>query len=173
MKGGNTMLFRMSRISRRRLKTVALIVTVAAFLTGGILFFIEIRQGICDMYETRIGELERQLADYEGLMTVAQEYGDDRRLVEYESVLISSGVMQGDYVDIRILYPDGRDYVVLSKKQIMDINPAVGRISLCVGDDEIHRMDRALVVCEEDPHRGLYMTKYIEPAFQEASQVDF
>ena len=43
------------------------------------------------------------------------------RLMEYNMLTLPSTLKVGDYIDIRFTMPSGQDYIVLSKKQIMNI----------------------------------------------------
>ena len=49
------------------------------------------------------------------------------REIEYNVLSPSSNLNDSDYVDIRILFPNGEDYIVLSKKNLKNLNPETGR----------------------------------------------
>ena len=43
---------------------------------------------------------------------------DDQRIQEYNMIILPSELRNGDYVDIRVRFPKGQDYIVVAKKKI-------------------------------------------------------
>lgn len=102
------------------------------------------------------------------------------REVEYDYITVSSNVGLSDYVDVRILYPDGTDYIVLSKKQIKGLNETKLVCDLWVTEEEILMMDSAAVdaylykdINALYKDAKIYVTKYIMPTVQEPSVPNF
>lgn len=50
-----------------------------------------------------------------------QDYPDDMRLVEYSVVNLPQKLQKSEFIDIRIMFPNGLDYIILSKKQVTDM----------------------------------------------------
>lgn len=167
------MIYGLSRTVKRRLRVSIAILAVAAASVGACCWVSGIRDDIEDIYASRIAELEHQLEEYEKIMNAVIDQGDDLRLVEYDQIDISSNIEPGDYVDVRIAFPDGQDYVVLSKKRIETLNSGLRTVGLCVNESEIKRMGSASF--ERGLQRGviLYMAEYTEPALQCASVPDY
>lgn len=97
------------------------------------------------------------------------------KLREYEckAVYIGSNIYDNDVVDIRLQYPNGESYIVLSKKTIKGLAPEMATCYLWVDEEEILRMSAAIVDAALYSGTTLYITKYIEPNIQEASAVTY
>lgn len=95
------------------------------------------------------------------------------REVEYDVIHISSNIDVNDYVDIRIQYPNGESYVVLTKKPLKGFNLENPICYLWVDEEEMLRMSAAIVNASLYHGSKLYMTKYIEPNIQEASIITY
>lgn len=95
------------------------------------------------------------------------------REVEYEVIYISSNIKANDYVDIRISYPNGESYVILSKKSIKGFRPDMPICYLWVDEEELLRMSAAIVDAGLYGGSSLYMTKYIEPNIQDSSVITY
>ncbi len=93
----------------------------------------------------------------------------DLREVEYNIFYINSNVIQNDYVDVRIRFPNGEDYIVLSKKRILSPNIESFQCFLWLKEEEILNMSSAIVDAYLYSGTILYTTKYIEPNVQEES----
>lgn len=97
----------------------------------------------------------------------------DVRELEFAGVHFYNGIQPGDNLDIRIIYPDGTDYVVLSKKTVFGIDEEKETLLLHVGEEELLLMDSAMVDVYLYEGAGLYATGYIESELQMASQVNY
>lgn len=95
------------------------------------------------------------------------------REIEFNAIYISSNISDKDTVDVRISYPNGETYVVLSKKQIKGIFPETATCYFWLNEEEILRMSAAIVDAGLYPGASLNVTKYIEPSIQEASIVNY
>jgi hypothetical protein len=91
------------------------------------------------------------------------------REVEYNVFCINSNVIQNDYVDVRIRFPNGEDYIILSKKRILSPNIESFQCFLWLKEEEILNMSSAIVDAYIYSGAILYTTKYIEPNLQEES----
>lgn len=71
-----------------------------------------------------------------------------------------------DYVDLRITYPRGEDFIVLSHKRVMSITNQTLKVHMT--EEEQHLYQAALVDFYLSRGYGsdLYLTKYVEPGIQ-------
>ena len=67
------------------------------------------------------------------------------RELEYDWIEITSNIEPMDYVDVRILYPDGTDYIVLSKKQVRNLSDTKLICDLWNTEEELLLLDSACV----------------------------
>lgn len=98
------------------------------------------------------------------------------REVEYSYIEVTSNVNAGDYVDVRIMMPDGSDFIIASKKQVKMLNETKLVCDLWMSEEEILMMDSAAVdaylyrnIEERVMDSRIYVTKYIMPTVQGAS----
>ncbi|WP_033167848.1 SAF domain-containing protein [Clostridium sp. KNHs205] len=106
-------------------------------------------------------------------MIAEEAMGDSIREVEFSLNLAGENIKEGDYTDIRLRYPNGEDYIVVSKSCISRIDTVKGYLYLKLSPDEIHLMSSALVDCFLKSGTYLYTTKYIAASYQEPSFVTY
>lgn len=85
---------------------------------------------------------------------------------------LSANLLKGDFVDVRILFPNGESYIVVSKVSIQ--NPVIlsNLVYLWMTEDEIDRLDAAIV--DANLHGAIiYTTKYIVPELEPANIVTY
>lgn len=99
---------------------------------------------------------------------IAPELEKGLREAEYTAIRLSSNLVENDFVDVRIQFPNGENYVVLSKKAIKAPMLENSSCFLWVNEDEILHMSAAMV--DAYLHEGtiLYTAKYLDDG-QEAS----
>lgn len=104
-------------------------------------------------------------------MDMVMEDPMDDTVREYDVVasVMPIGLKVGDYVDFRIVYPLGEDYIVLPRKRVEAIHDKT--IKLKLSEMEIHFYQAALVDFFLNSKNGatLYLTKYLEPGIQDAA----
>lgn len=97
---------------------------------------------------------------------------DDVRKQEYNMLVLPMDLTTGDYIDVRIQFPSGQDYIVVSKKEVEmpTINGIDSEDTLWINlsEDEILHMSCAIVEAFRINGTKLYVTKYTEPGMQEA-----
>lgn len=104
----------------------------------------------------------------------------DQRERQFSYISLPDKLISGDYVDIRILFPTGQDYIVLSKKRITDLEKVLDTnntitkqtIWTILDEEEIKRMGSAVVDAYVNGGE-IYANEYIEPYLQEAAQVNY
>ena len=98
---------------------------------------------------------------------------DDVRRQEYNVVVLPIDLTTGDYIDIRLMLPNGQDFIVVSKKEV-EI-PMVGDTDsqttmwVDLSEDEILHMSCAIVDAARVVGAKLYATKYTDPGMQKAA----
>lgn len=105
---------------------------------------------------------------------------DSQREVECEIIALSDNLMENDSVDVRLMLPNGEDYIVLAKKSVHDLmllsednNSSQDTCYLWLSEDEILYYSAAIVDAYLYSGASLYTTKYIEPTIQEPSIVTY
>lgn len=107
------------------------------------------------------------------LISVGEILEDSTRKQEYNMFVLPADLETGDYVDIRLQFSSGADYIVVSKKQV-EIPLIAGiestdTISIELSEAEINTLSNAIVDAFRAKGAKLYVNKYIEPGLQEAS----
>ncbi len=103
----------------------------------------------------------------------------DLRKFEISSLVLPVSSKKGDYVDVRINFPSGLDYVVLSKKRIEDlarIDNEKGKREICLfylNSEEILRLSSALVDAYIAEGAYMYTTVYVSPNNQTAAAITY
>ncbi len=93
-------------------------------------------------------------------------FTDDLRDYEMTVAHLMTKQAENDVVDVRIMFPDGEDFVILSKKQVRDLSLEASIFSAYLTEDEILRMSSAIVDAYTTSGSKIYTTKYIEPNVQ-------
>lgn len=98
---------------------------------------------------------------------------NDVRREEYNMFVLPMDLQTGDYVDVRIMFPSGQNYIVVSKKEV-EI-PVIGGINsddtiwMNLSEDEILNISSAIVEAYQVKGSKVYVTKYTDPGMQEAA----
>lgn len=95
---------------------------------------------------------------------------DDLRNNEFRMIALPSKLKAGDYTDIRIKFPTGHDYIVLSKKKVKDLTPEM--IWIEMNEEEILTMSSALVDAYLEK-ATIYALSYVEPYMQDQAIVTY
>lgn len=84
---------------------------------------------------------------------------------------LPSGLAVGDYVDVRIMYPKGEDFIVLTHKRVQSINQTV--VKIITTERERHFLAGALIDQFINSAYGasLYGSKYTDPGIQKEAIV--
>lgn len=84
----------------------------------------------------------------------------DVRSQEINSIVMPSDLSEGECVDIRIMYPNGTDYIVLAQKIIKKIENTTMWLEL--SEDERLLLNSAIVDSYLNQGTKLYATKYVD-----------
>lgn len=96
-----------------------------------------------------------------------EEVGQTQRYYDIVADVFPIEPAVGQYYDLRIVMPKGQDYVVLSKKRVVNFYNSAIRVKL--DEEEIHQYQSALVDTFLNPGTYLYVTTYIEPNMQKSA----
>lgn len=81
-------------------------------------------------------------------------------------VKLNTNLTEGSTVDIRIKFPNGEDYVILSKEVLRDLNLAGAEFYLWVNEESILRLSAATVDAAINGGE-IYVTRYVKPSIQD------
>lgn len=95
----------------------------------------------------------------EGKETVA-----DTRVQEINTLVLPTQLLAGDYVDIRLRFPSGENYIVIAKKRVLQANADTIWVELSEAETLI--LDNAIVESYIVEGSKLYATTYSEAGMQ-------
>ena len=93
----------------------------------------------------------------------------DTRAQEYNMITLPSNLKVGDYIDVRLRFPTGEDYLVLVGEKVYSFGAdekESNTIFLRLDEDEILRMSSAIIESYIRDGVYLYANKYIDPDAQ-------
>lgn len=93
------------------------------------------------------------------------EKSESMRIVEYNMISLPSKLDINQYIDIRIVMPDGTDFVVLSKKNVIDANSST--IWLKLAEKDMVTLNTAIIESYIIEGSKLYATVYSDNTQQE------
>lgn len=91
------------------------------------------------------------------------------RYYDVVSDIFPVSAIKGDYYDLRIVTPQGLDYIVLSKKRVIDFYETA--VKMVLSEEEIHQYQSALVDVFLNPGTYMYVTTYVEPSMQKQASI--
>lgn len=104
------------------------------------------------------------------LIKVNEEMTNDLRKQDYTHIRLNSNIAPKQYIDIRIKYIDGTDYLVASKKEVIEAN--VNLLVILINDKERYYINSATVDASLNSAE-LYTTIYVDPINQTPANVDY
>lgn len=99
---------------------------------------------------------------------VDYEMASDLRLLDVVVDEMPFGLEAGDYIDLRIVFPDGEDFLVLDKNKVEDING--NTVKLLVRGSDFHSIESAYSDKALYTSTKLYLTQYLQSKVQESSK---
>ena len=99
--------------------------------------------------------------------TTSETLTADIREQEYNMITLPTQLSVGDFIDIRLQLPNGGDYVVVSKKQVLKCDSST--VWLNMHEEEIELMSNAIIEYYIMAGSKLYATTYVEPGLQTAA----
>ncbi|MEK5071638.1 hypothetical protein [Sporosarcina sp. FSL K6-1508] len=106
----------------------------------------------------------------ESMVYEEEALGGDIREVEYSFIDLPTKLKKEDYVDVRIQFPNGDDYVLLSKKKVKDTLGLTLWANLDEG--ELLTMSSAIVDAFIEEAK-IYALPYVDGPMQPASQMTY
>ena len=88
----------------------------------------------------------------------------DLRNQEFKLIQIPGDAKVGQFVDVRIKFPTGQDYILLAKKKVESLNGGV--VVMQLGEKEILSFSSAIVDAYLN-NAQIYALTYVEPTLQE------
>ena len=101
------------------------------------------------------------------IATTDEKVTDDLRVQEYNMILLPADLAKNDYIDIRITFPNGQDYIVVAKKRVIQVSQNTVFIKLT--EAEILTMSNAIVEAYIKEGSNLYANKYEDAGIQKAA----
>ncbi|WP_052036328.1 SAF domain-containing protein [Tumebacillus flagellatus] len=95
---------------------------------------------------------------------------DDIRSQEFRLIQLPSDLKQNQFLDVRIKFPTGQDYIVLSKKKVKNLLD--NTIWFDMNEREIQTFSSAIVDAFQNG-ATIYALSYVDPYVQNKSQVDY
>lgn len=106
-----------------------------------------------------------------------EQIADDIRTEEFNMITLPMDLQTGEYIDIRITFPSGVSYVVLSKKQVeipmIGYSQSTDTIRLELSEAEISTINSAIIEAYQIPGTKIYANKYVEPGLQTANNTSY
>ena len=171
---------------KRKKKAIVFIICllVAAGFSGYLFLYKKTANGEKSEESTIVTEQETDINEgtnlvemgnlVENEMASNEEYlvEDDWRIHGFSYIKLTGQLRVGDYVDVRISFADGGDFVLLSKKQIQGLAPLQGEgtnaLWLIVSEEEILRLSSAVVDAYLNEGCYIYAIQYISDTQKEA-----
>ncbi|MCH1638787.1 SAF domain-containing protein [Paenibacillus timonensis] len=94
----------------------------------------------------------------------------DLRMQEFNVIQLPTHLQKDQVVDVRINFPTGEDYIVLSKKKVRDLSGMIVRLE--INEPEILMASSAIIDAYLQGAK-LYALPYIEPGLQEAAIANY
>ncbi len=91
----------------------------------------------------------------------------DTREYEVSVASLMTDQKEHEYVDVRILFPNGEDYLILSKKIINNLSLEQCIFYTYLNEDEILRMASAIIDAYTVSGTRIYTTRYVEENLQQ------
>lgn len=100
-------------------------------------------------------------------MITQGDFSKDERETEVDVASLMTTQEQGDYVDVRIAFPDGSDYVVLSKKKVVSLSLENQIFTTYTSEADIERLTCATLDACLKAGTRIYTTKYVAGGLQD------
>ncbi|OZQ68868.1 hypothetical protein CA600_05455 [Paenibacillus sp. VTT E-133280] len=104
------------------------------------------------------------------LLHEGQPIPKDLRIQEFQVIQLPSNLKTDQYIDVRIGFPTGEDFVLLSKKRVEELSGTV--VWLELSEMDILQSSSAIIDAYLQGAR-LYALPYIEPGLQDAAVVNY
>ena len=188
--------FIINKYRKRKVFVVSLLIIIIALcVSSNYIWNIEIQiedinTGNCYIYIINSGKAERKYIDLNDVAILAKVdmnkntiitkdmivqsnavVTDDVRVEEYNMISLPADLATDDYIDIRIMFPNGENFIVVSKRQVDipkndDGTYISDTIRVQLNEEEILAMSSAIVEAYGVNGTKIYANKYAEPGIQ-------
>lgn len=92
---------------------------------------------------------------------------DDMRKISFFYIETPLDLKVSDYVDVRITFPNGEDYIVVEQKKVLELtggsqeNQMTSILTICVTEEELLKLSSAKVDMEVYPETRIYAVQYM------------
>lgn len=94
---------------------------------------------------------------------------DDMRELDVVMTEVPIGLAEGDYIDVRIAYPMGQDFIAMSHKKVVTLNG--NAVKLIVGERDFYAYESMKADYGSYQAVKIYGAKYVEAGIQAAAAV--
>lgn len=122
-------------------------------------------------YRTKISVPQGTIITEDMLYVDGEATSNDQRIQEYNMISLPSQLEEGSYIDVRIRFSSGEDYIVVSKKKVEQANS--NTIWLKVNETEILTLNNAIVEAWMAKGSKLYAIEYTEPGLQAKASLTY
>lgn len=118
--------------------------------------------------ELKIPVMDGTIATEAMFYTEEDKIDKDIRIKEYNMISLPSDLQKGDYIDIRITFPNGENYLVVAGQEVMDVGSTTdtNTIFLDVSEENLLRLEGAILETYISDSVNLYAVKYRNPDMQ-------
>lgn len=104
-------------------------------------------------------------------MVMSDKILDSERDIDITANRWPIGLKVGDYVDLRLTYPRGEDFIVLSHKRVMSMVDQTIKIHASEEEQVLYQAALVDFYLSRNYGSDMYLTKYIEPGIQADAKV--
>ncbi len=97
----------------------------------------------------------------------------DTREYEISVANLMTDQAEYDYVDVRIMFPTGEDYTILTKKDMHNLSLENSVFYTYLNEDEILRMASAIIDAYTVTGTYIYTARYVEPSLQDEATPNY
>ncbi len=112
-------------------------------------------------------------ADIQFLTGKEDPVSEDERELSFGPMAIGPNIRTGDFIDIRLMCADGTDYIVVSKKELIDYNSSTGMSVIRVRESELLTLNSAMADRNSMTGVTLYAVRYVDPLSQSAADISY
>ncbi len=115
-------------------------------------------------------ELQPDTPILPSMLVEDQPLARDERVQEFNVIQLPTNLQQGQFVDVRINFPTGEDYIVLSKKKVRELSGTI--VWTIMNEAEILNASSAIIDAYLQGAK-LYALSYVDPGMQEAAVANY
>lgn len=115
-------------------------------------------------------DLKKNTVILDSMLYEEEKYTDDIRNQEFRLIELPSKLQTNDFVDVRVKFPTGQDYIVLSKKRVEDL--VNNTVWYTMNEEEILKMSSAIVDAYIND-ATIYALTYVDPGIQNKAYVTY